>query len=88
MNTKTKHPEKSLRTQERGNGRPATTEELWDKHECAKFLGSKVYTIERLVKEERIPFLMLGKNRAVRFVPALIREWAVDQSMENFEGSI
>lgn len=88
MTTKTKTPTKSLRTQERGNGASVTTEGLWDKHDCARFLGSKVYTIERLVREEKIPFLMLGKNRAVRFVPALIREWAVDQSMENFEGSI
>lgn len=70
---------------------PLYGEKLWNVEDCRAVLRVSVNTLRGLVEERRIPHVWLndgtgngGERRGLRFVPALIRQWLIDKSRENY----
>lgn len=49
--------------------------DLWDTPRVAQYLGMSKRYVEQLVRENRIPFIRLG--RSVRYHPDELNKWAL-----------
>ena len=67
------------------SGRFSEDTHLWDIKECANYLGLTVNRVRTLVRDNHIPWTTLNGTYRPRFVPSLIRRWAVDSSLENYD---
>lgn len=54
-------------------------EGLWDVNDTAAYLKVNHMTVRRMVNENRLPYLRIGK--LLRFEPALVRDWVAGKSI-------